>query len=166
MGLGEWQCACLCASWAYTPCLESILRHTCIHRCGLGPALHPLAQGPTFPQCLQLPGPWPSLDTISHEPERHLGLSSWAPVWQCPLHWRPRPFVPVGWGVALAQARALCRGNPTGNGPGQMAALPVLVPGTRMCCLTSGGGPGRLATLRGSVCSQLVPPDPEGIRLG
>lgn len=47
-----------------------------------------------------------------------------------------------------------------------MAALPVLVPGTRMCCLTSGGGPGRLAALQGLVCSRLVPPDPEGTGLG
>lgn len=47
-----------------------------------------------------------------------------------------------------------------------MAALPVLVPGTRMCCLTSGGGPGRPAALQGLVCSRLVPPDPEGTGLG
>lgn len=45
-----------CVSHASTPCLQRILRHTCIHLC---------SPGPTLPPRLQLPGAWPSLDTIS-----------------------------------------------------------------------------------------------------
>ena len=157
-----------------TPCLQSVLRHTSIHpsihRCGLGPAVLP---GPralpphNASSCQELGPPWtPSPQSLRDAPMVTGALL----LGTCMMVTPPlenQAFCACGDGEwPWPRPGALCRGNPTGNGPGQMAALPVLVPGTRMCCLTSGGGPGRPAALRGLVCSWLVPLNLEGTGLG
>ena len=70
------------------------------------------------------------------------------------------------WGVALAPARGSVQGKPHRKRARPNGRPSRFVPGTRMCCLTSGGGPGRLAALRGLVCSRLVPLDLEESGLG
>lgn len=144
--------------------------HPSIHRCGLGPAVLPWPRGPPCPDPFSgqdLGPPW----TASPVSPSHLpmvtGSRLLATCMAVPPPLETQAFCACGDGEwPWPRPGALCRGNPTGNGPGQMAALPVLVPGTRMCCLTSGGGPGRLAALRGLVCSWLVPLDLEGTGLG
>nr|XP_035922385.1 uncharacterized protein LOC118519187 [Halichoerus grypus] len=94
--------------------------HTYIHAhihtsVWLGACFAPSAQGPIFSPGFQLPRTWPSLDTTSCEPERHTigngGPGSWVPAWQCPIHERPRPFVPLGMGSGLGPGPGLCAGE-------------------------------------------------------
>lgn len=117
--MGGWQSACLLLSDASTPCLQSLPQRTYIrtyvHRCGLGPALLPRPRGPSSPHassCQELGLPW-TPPPVS--PERHTigngGPGSWAPAWQCPIHERPRPFVPLGMGSGLGPSPGLCAGE-------------------------------------------------------
>ena len=70
------------------------------------------------------------------------------------------------WGVALAPTRGSVQGKPHRKRARPNGRPSRFVPGTRMCCLTSGGGPGRPAALQGLVCSRLVPLDLEESGLG
>lgn len=136
---------------------------------GLGTAVPPGPGRTLFPTPPAAAGAWPSLGTIAHEPQED-GVAGEGPGLQgtcvaVPPPCKTQTFCACGWEWLWPQPWALCRGNPTGNEPGQMAALPVLVPGTRICCLTSGGGPGRLAAVLDLVCAQSAPPDPRGAGL-
>lgn len=167
-----------CVSGPCTRCLEGVFRHTHMHWlagvswCSLGPALLPSPGARPLPHAYSCQELGPPLDTISQEPEKRTVIGKREPwllgtCMAAPLPLKTQTFCACEDGEwPWPWPWALCRGNPTGNEPGQMAALPVLVPGTRMCCLTSGGGPGRLAALRGLACSQLAPPDPKGTGLG
>lgn len=91
--------------------------HTSIHpSVWPGACCAPWAQGPSSPQCLQLPGAWPSLDTISPEPERHAygngGAASGHLHDGAPSTREPGLLRLRGWGVALAPARGSVQGKP------------------------------------------------------